>query len=153
MITKISLVSIHHHSYFNAKLIFLVMRTFKIYSLQFNSASQSCLTLFNPMDCSIPSFSVLDCLPEFAQTHIHWVDDVIKSSHLLSPPSPLVPNHCQNQSFSMSQVFTSGCKSIGASASASILPMNIQGWLPLGLMGLISLQSKGLSRESRTVQI
>ena len=50
------------------------------------------------------------------------------------------------ESFPMNWVFTSGGRSIGASASASILPMNIQGWFPLGLTGLISLQSKGLSR-------
>ena len=49
-------------------------------------------------------------------------------------------------SFQMSQLFTSGGQSIGVSASASVLPMNIQGWFPLGLTGLISLQSKGLSR-------
>ena len=49
-------------------------------------------------------------------------------------------------SFPMSRLFTSGSQSIGASASASIFPMNIQGWLPLGLTGWISLQSKGLSR-------
>ena len=49
-------------------------------------------------------------------------------------------------SFLMSQFFTSGGQSIGASALASVLPMNIQGWFPLGLTGLISLQSKGLSR-------
>ena len=47
----------------------------------------------------------------------------------------------------MSQFFISGGQSIGASASASVLPMNIQGWFPLGLTGLISLQSKGLSRN------
>ena len=51
----------------------------------------------------------------------------------------------------MSQFFTSGGQSIGASASASALPMNIQDWFPLGLTGLISLQSKGLSRAP-TVQ-
>ena len=49
-------------------------------------------------------------------------------------------------SFLMSQLFASGSQSIGASASASVLPMNIQDWFPLGLTGLISLQSKGLSR-------
>ena len=49
-------------------------------------------------------------------------------------------------SFPMSRVFTSGGQNIGASASASVLPMNIQGWFPLGLTGLISLLSKGLSR-------
>ena len=49
-------------------------------------------------------------------------------------------------SFPMSQLFTSGGQSVGDSASASVLPMNIQGWFPLGLTGLISLLSKGLSR-------
>ena len=60
------------------------------------------------------------------------------SSHLQSFPA--------SGSFQMSQLFTSGGQSIGASASASVLPMNIQGWFPLGLTGLISLQFKGLSR-------
>ena len=57
-------------------------------------------------------------------------------------------------SFPMSQFFTSGGQSIGASASASVLPMNIQDWSPLGWTGLISLQSKGLSRvfSNTTVQ-
>ena len=57
-------------------------------------------------------------------------------------------------SFPMSQLFTSSGQSIGASASATILPMSIQGLFPLGLMGLISLQSKGLSRifSSTTIQ-
>ena len=57
-------------------------------------------------------------------------------------------------SFPMSQFFTSGVQSIGASASASVLPMNIQDWSPLGWTGLISLQSKGFSRvfSNTTVQ-
>ena len=57
-------------------------------------------------------------------------------------------------SFQMSQFFTSGGQSIGVSASASVLPMNIQDWLPLGWTGWISLQSKGLSRvfSNTTVQ-
>ena len=50
-----------------------------------------------------------------------------------------------SRSFPMSRLFASGGHSIRASASASILPMNIQGWFPLGLTGLISLQSKGIS--------
>ena len=56
--------------------------------------------------------------------------------------------------FQMSRLFTSDGQSIGASASASVLPMNIQGWFPLGLTGLITLLSKGLSRvfSSTTVQ-
>ena len=52
-----------------------------------------------------------------------------------------------SRSFPMSWFFTSGCQNIGASASASVLPMNIQGWFPLRLTGLISLLSKGLSRD------
>ena len=51
-----------------------------------------------------------------------------------------------SRSFPMSQLFASGGQSIGTSASAPVLPMNIQGWLPLGLTSLISLQSKGLSK-------
>ena len=57
-------------------------------------------------------------------------------------------------SFPVSQLFASSSQSIGASASASVLPVNIQDWFPLGLTGLISLQSRGLSRvfSSTTVQ-
>ena len=57
-------------------------------------------------------------------------------------------------SFQMSQFFASGGPSIGVSASASVLPMNIQDWFPLGLTGWISLQSKGLTRvfSNTTVQ-
>ena len=62
--------------------------------------------------------------------------------------------HDLSRLFPMSQFFPSGGQSIGASASASVLPMNIQDWFPLGLTGLISLQSKGLSRvfSNTTVQ-
>ena len=55
-------------------------------------------------------------------------------------------------SFPVSQLFPSGGQSVGASASASVLPMNIQGWFPLGLTGLISLQSKGLWRVFSSVK-
>ena len=50
--------------------------------------TKSCLTLCDPMDCSMPGFPVLHYLPEFAQTYIHWVSDVIQPSHPLSPSSP-----------------------------------------------------------------
>ena len=62
------------------------------------------------------------------------------SSHLQSFPA--------SGSFQISQLFTSGDQSIGVSASTSVLPMNVQGWFPLGSTGWISLQSKGLSRVS-----
>ena len=80
-------------------------------------------------------------LPEFAQTHVHWVGDAISSSvTLLSSCPQYFPT---SGSFPVSRLFASGSQSIGASASASVLPMNIQGWLPSGLTGLIPLLSKG----------
>ena len=93
-----------------------------------------------------PGFSVLHYLPEFAEIHVHWVDDTIQSSHPLSPPSPPAQSFPASRSFPMSQLFTLGGQSIWASPSASVLPMNIHGWFPLGLIHLISLLSKGLSR-------
>ena len=67
---------------------------------------------------------------------------------ILSSVTPFsCPQYCPaSGSFLMSQFFASGGQSIGVSASASVLPMNIQGWFPLGLTGLISLLSKVLSR-------
>ena len=94
----------------------------------------------NAMDCSMPGFSVLHQLPELAQTHVLWVGDAIRPSHPLSSPSPAF-----SLSLMLSQLFASGGKSIGVSASASVLPMNIQDWFPLGWTGWISLLSKGLS--------
>ena len=105
-------------------------------------------------DCSTPGFPVHHQLLELAQTHFHWVSDAIQPSHSLSPPSPPAFNHSQHQGLFKWAVFASGGQSIGVSASASVLPMNIQDWFPLGWTGLISLQSKGLSSifSSTTVQ-
>ena len=55
----------------------------------FCSVTQPYLTLCDPMDCSTPGFPVLHYLPDFAQTHVHWIDDTIQPSHPLSSPSPL----------------------------------------------------------------
>ena len=63
------------------------------------SVTQLCLTLHNPMYCSMPGFPVLYYLPEFAQTHIHWVGDAIQPSHSLSSPFPPVLNLSQHQGF------------------------------------------------------
>ena len=65
-------------------------------SVQFSSVTQSCLTLCDPMNCSMPGLPVHHQLPEFAQTHVHWVGDAIQPSHLLSSPSP-TPNPSQHQ--------------------------------------------------------
>ena len=181
------------------------------------------------MNRSMPGLPVHHQLPEFTQTHVHWVSDAIQPSHLLSSPSPPAPNLSQHQglfkwvssshhrgqsigasvqfshsvvsdfsrphesqhtrppcpsptprvhpnscalsqwchpaisssvvpfpscpqslpaseSFTMSQLFAWGGQSTGVSASASVLPMNTQDWSPLGWTGWISFQSKGLSR-------
>ena len=57
-------------------------------SLLLLSVAKSCLILCDPTNCSTPDSSVLHYLPEFAQTHVHWVGDPIQLSHPLSPPSP-----------------------------------------------------------------
>ena len=95
----------------------------------------------------MPGSSVLDYLPEFAQIHANWVGDAIQASCLLSPPSPPALSLSRHQDlFQWVNSSHQVAKNIGASASVSVLPMNIQGWFPLGLTGLISLQSKWLSR-------
>ena len=107
----------------------------------------------DPIDYSMPISSVLFYLSEFAQIWILWVRDAIQSFHPLLPPSPFAFKDPASGSFPMSWLFISGGQSIGASESATVLSMNIQGWLPLGLTDLISLLSKRLSRFfSSTIQ-
>ena len=65
-------------------------------SHQFSSVVQSCLTLCNPMDCNTPGLPVHHQLPEFTQTNVHWVNDVIQSSHPWSSPSPPAFNLSQH---------------------------------------------------------
>ena len=108
------------------------------------SVAQLCLIICNPMDCSTPGFPVLHYLLEFAQTHVHWIGDAIQTSHPVIPFSSYLQSFPAPGSFPMCQLFASGGQSSGA--SASVLPVTIQDWFPLGLTGLISLQSKGLSR-------
>ena len=126
-----------------------------LFLVEFSSVTQSCSTLCDPMNHSIPGLPVHHQLLEFTQTHVHWVGDAIQPSHPLSSPSPPVPNPSQQSgSFPMSQLFPWGSQSIGVSASGSVLPMNTQDWSPLEWTGWISLQSKGLSRvfSNTTVQ-
>ena len=111
--------------------------------VQFSSVAESCRTL-HPTDCKMPGFLVHHQLPELAQIHVHPVSDAIQPSHPLLSPSPAA--FSLSQVFSSCQLFPSGGQRIGTSASASVLPMNIQDCFPLGFTGLISLQSKGLSR-------
>ena len=66
--------------------------------MEFSSVAQSCLTLCNPMNHSMPGLPVHHPLPEFTQTHIHRVSDAIQPSHPLLSPSPPAPNPSQHQS-------------------------------------------------------
>ena len=107
------------------------------------------------MDYSTPGFPVHHQLLELTQTHVHRVGDAIQPSYPLSSPSFTAFNPSQHQGLfqwvsSLHQV----AKVLGVLASASVLPMNIQDWSPLGWTGWISLQSKGLSRvfSNTTVQ-
>ena len=96
-------------------------------SVQFSSVTQSCPTLFHPMNLSMPGLPVCHQLLESTQTHVHRVDDAIQpiSSSVISFSSCL-QSFPASESFPMSQLFSSGGQSIGASASASVLPMNTQ---------------------------
>ena len=112
------------------QLIFLISL---IYQVQFSSVVQLCPTLCHPIDYIKPGFPVHHQLPELTQTHIHWVSNAIQPSHPLLSPSPSALNLSQHQGlFLVTQFFTSSGQSIGVSALASFLPMNIQDWFPLG---------------------
>ena len=65
--------------------------------IQFSSVTQSCPTLCDPMNCSTPELPAHHQLPEFTQTHVHWVGDAIQPSHPLLSPSPPAPNPSQHQ--------------------------------------------------------
>ena len=113
---------------------------------------QSCLTLCNPMDCSMPgllsitnSWSLLNLISIESGCHPTISSSVVPFSCLQSFPA--------SGSFPMSQFFASGGQNIEVSASASVLSMNIQDWFPWGLTGWISLQSKGLSRVSSNTTV
>ena len=103
------------------------------------------------MNRSTPGLPVHHHLPEFTQTHVHRVGDAIQPSHPLSSPSPPAPNPSQHQSFPMRQLFAWVGQSTGVSTLASFLPKNTQDWSPLEWTGWISLQFKGLSKESSPI--
>ena len=108
-----------------------------------------------PTDCSTTGFPVLHYLLEFAQIHVHWFIrwcyPTISSS--VAPFTSCPQFFLASESFLVSQPFASGGQHIGVSASASVLPVNIQDWFPLGLAGLIFLESKGLSRVFSSTRV
>ena len=123
-------------------------------AVQFSSVTQSCPTLCDPMNCSIPGLPVYHQLPEFTQTHVHRVGDAIQPSHPLLSPSRPAPNPSLHQSlFQWVNFSHEGAKYWNFSFSISP-PMNTQDWSSLEWTGWISLQSKGLLRvfSNTTVQ-
>ena len=124
-------------------------------SVHFSSVAKSCPTLCDPMNHSTPGLPVHHQLLEFTQTQrpsSQWCHPAISSSVVpfSSCPQSLPASEC----FPMSQLFTWGGQSTGASALASFLPKKFQGWSPSEWTGWISLQSKQLSRvfSNTTVQ-
>ena len=128
--------------------------TTKQFSAQFSSVAQSCPTLDDPMDCSMTGLPCPSPTPGVYSNSCpssRRCQPTILSS--VSPFSSCLPSFPASGSFSMSQFFASNRQSTGASASASVLPMTIQDWSPLGWTHLIFL-SKGFSRvfTNTTVQ-
>ena len=119
-----------------------------------SSVAQSCPTLCSSMGCSTLGFPLHHQIPKLVQTQVHRVSNVNQLSSSVVPFSSHLQSFPASRSFLMIQFFASGGQSIGNSASASVLPMNIQNWSPLGLTGLISLQSKRFSSvfSNTTVQ-
>ena len=100
------------------------------------------LQLLNPMDCSMSGSPVLHYIPQFAESSVHWVSDAIQSSHSLLPSSLFALSLSQHQDiFQWDSSLHQVVKVFWG--SASVFPMNILGWIPLRLAGLISLLSKG----------
>ena len=102
------------------------------------SVAQSWPTLCNPMECSTPGFPVFHYLPRVCSNACplsRWCHPVISSS--VVPFSSCLQSFPESGSFPVVWLFASGGQSIGASASVSVLLMNIQGWFPLGFTGLI----------------
>ena len=123
-------------------------------AIKFSSVTQSCLTLCHPMDYTCqasPSISNSQRLLKLMSIELMMPSNHLILCHSLLLPPSIFP---ASGSFQMSQFFVSGGQSIGVSASASVLSMNIQDWFPLGWTGWISLQSRGLSRvfSNTTVQ-
>ena len=115
-------------------------------SVQFSSVMSDSLQPHGPQHAKPPCPSPTPRVYPNSCLSSQWCHPTISSS--VTPFSSLPQSFPASGSFPMSQLFTSGGQSIGVSASASVFPMNTQDWSLLGWIGWISLQSKGLSRES-----
>ena len=136
------LFSLITSSYWNA---LTGLNNYSLYICRYSSSSVqfSHSVVCDPMDCSTPGFPVYHQLPERAQTHVYWVSDATQPSHPLPSASPTTFNLSQHQSLFQWVNSSHEVAKVGASASpsASVLPMNIQDWFPLGWTGWIFLQS------------
>ena len=116
--------------------------------IQFSSVTQLCLTLCDPMDCSMPGFPVLHYLLELAQTQVHWVGGAIQPSHPLLSPSPPASNVSQHQGLFL---WVSSSYQV-----AKVLELQLQSfqWIFRLISFRMDLQLKGLSRvfSNTTVQ-
>ena len=130
---------------------------FKYIHFQFSSIAQSCLILCDPVDISTPGLLVHHQLPEFTETHVHWVSDAIQPSHPLlspSPPAPIPPSIRVFSNETTLRMRWPKYWSFSFSWFSWFLPKKSQGWSPSEWTGWISLQSKGFSRvfSNTTVQ-
>ena len=118
----------------------------KLSSVQFSSVAQSCPTLCDPWTAARqpPYPSPTPRVYSNSCPLSRWCHPTISSSVI--PVFSRLQSFPASESFQMSLFFSWGGQSIGVSASASVFPMNIQDWFPLGYTGWVSLQSKGLSR-------
>ena len=127
------------------------------------SVAQSCSTLCDPVDCSMPGFPVLHHLPELGQTHVHWVGDAIQPSHPLSSPSPLPSIFPSVRVFSKESVLCISWPRYWSSVLpmtiqvihlyfSSVLPMNIQDWFPLNWLGWSPCHPRVSEEPSPTLQ-
>ena len=120
-------------------------------SVQFSSVAQSCPTLCDPMNCSTPGLPAHQQLPEFTQTHVHWVSDVIQPSYPLSFPSPTL-NLSHYQAL-FNELFLCIRWPKYWNFSFSISPSNEYSGLISFRMDWISLLSKGLSRVFSNITV
>ena len=137
----------------NCKLHYMWLLLFR--EVQFSLVARLCLILHDPMDCSTPGFPVRHQLPELAQSHVHWVSDAIQPFHPLLSPSPPAFRLSQHQGlFQWVSSLHHLAKVVELQLQHQSFQWNIQDWFPLWLTGLISLQSKGISRvlSNTTVQ-
>ena len=122
--------------------------------IQFSSIAQSYPAPCNPRDCSTPGFPAHHQLPDLTQTYVHWVGDAISTiSSSVVPFSSCLRSFPASRSFQMSQFFASGGQSIGVSASALVLPINIQDWFPLGWLVVSPCSPKDSQESSPTSQL